>query len=619
MHFSAHIISPVEINGTGEMKSMSKSRSRNCAWSVGMHALVAAALVACGGGGDSRGETLASNATLETSAAAETAATAGSSTAAQATEAMAQSDIAKPFRNAAVLSDEKPSAADELAVKAETAVAVGKMDEHAADKEIPFVVHGAPEEESAEISAMTLQAVPDVGGVSLGAAGSAGGAANAGVVIAGGASVAIGQVPVGGSGPIAIKDPVVGREGVKVTIKPDPPAPAPGPLLRWIVTSDPQYPWIDQCPGCNELVEGERLVDEQYRSINSYAAGTKVDAMFINGDLTAFGHPWQVAVMDSKVRSLNVKVFPGLGNHDIQNNAGVCWLNQCLIRSVYWYDRMVREAGVNQYDATYSEWYEFPQIVHSLTGSLAYMKEFGNVRVLQLNNYPEYEVRGEGQSDWYTFGAKDKIKISSTLYWLEHQLASARAAGKVVVVMMHKPNSKENSQFGALMEQYGVTAIFAGHVHSQVGEAGPNGGTRQFLSGSASYRSYLIVEFDDAASKMHVLKVENNDPQAAKRIASVDYKSERKSNLPRIMSGSRAVEVNVINNGGYSAQYRLTYALDGRAHEYWADLQLGNQQTWTVPAGARDVYLFARAYTGVLWSKWNTIYNTPITTESDVA
>ena len=46
-------------------------------------------------------------------------------------------------------------------------------------------------------------------------------------------------------------------------------------------------------------------------------------AFLINGDLTAYGHPWQWLKYEGQFGRSSiggVRMYPGLGNHDYQNN-----------------------------------------------------------------------------------------------------------------------------------------------------------------------------------------------------------------------------------------------------------------------------------------------------------
>jgi len=79
-----------------------------------------------------------------------------------------------------------------------------------------------------------------------------------------------------------------------------------------IVTSDPQYPWTTRTDARLPESDAERdarsraLIEEQYRSIAAYRAARPGQdiPVFINGDLTAYGHGWQRDVMARLLRIL---------------------------------------------------------------------------------------------------------------------------------------------------------------------------------------------------------------------------------------------------------------------------------------------------------------------------
>jgi cytolysin (calcineurin-like family phosphatase) len=86
---------------------------------------------------------------------------------------------------------------------------------------------------------------------------------------------------------------------------------------------------------------------------------------------------------------------------------------------------------------------------------------------------------------------------------------------------MHKPDewiasTEERDRFKAMIQQYEVSAVFAGHHHSRSGPYDRNsffGTVPLFLSGSASQRHYLIAEVDRNAGRLNVMLVSQNDWQ----------------------------------------------------------------------------------------------------------
>lgn len=66
-----------------------------------------------------------------------------------------------------------------------------------------------------------------------------------------------------------------------------------------IFSSDPQYPWSEQPKSEEQTKEdSKKEISSQYKSMTKLASdsasGTRVNAVIVNGDLTAFGHGWQL-------------------------------------------------------------------------------------------------------------------------------------------------------------------------------------------------------------------------------------------------------------------------------------------------------------------------------------
>lgn len=97
----------------------------------------------------------------------------------------------------------------------------------------------------------------------------------------------------------------------------------------FVFTSDPQYPWTKRTDeGLSEdqgwaKQESETRIRAQYSSINQAhnTYGKQLKAVFINGDLTAFGHYWQLQTMYPLFRILTPPYYLGLGNHDYKNGS----------------------------------------------------------------------------------------------------------------------------------------------------------------------------------------------------------------------------------------------------------------------------------------------------------
>lgn len=304
--------------------------------------------------------------------------------------------------------------------------------------------------------------------------------------------------------------------------------------MNWVFSSDPQYPWTEKSDSGEEESKSQLhqrsrfLIDAQYSDIADFRAahgGARAVPVMINGDMTAYGHSSErnvvFGLLDEKLEGL---YDYGLGNHDYVNNVDDCFLNLCAGDSIgmlikrYWssgdMDLTARDVGG----------------VLTYFGSLAYSRAFGDVHVIQLNNEPSYTVDFDAGS-LLTFNRKS-FRVSDSFEWLEANLASARAAGKIIIVNMHdthdwKGGVPDRQRFRALIERFGVTAVFAGHLHNEPGEYFSStafGSVPVFLSGSASEQTYLTADFSSDLKTLTVSVVRDNDWRARTVESVVDVR-----------------------------------------------------------------------------------------------
>lgn len=316
-------------------------------------------------------------------------------------------------------------------------------------------------------------------------------------------------------------------------------------IQTMIVTSDPQYPWTDRTDARRPESESERdsrseaLITEQYRSIAAYRANRPGEdiPVFVNGDLTAYGHSNERSVMARLLPLLGDNVHLGLGNHDYQNNirqddGSGCYNNGCARDSIGDLVRHVtNKAGKVSFDFSVT-----PGVFTTVyEGSLAYAvnaRGLDRVLSIQLNNYPDYKVSFE-TTEGVTTGRYD---IDSSLSWLNN-LIEARLDKPVFgdwkdreydfgIVHMHDPTAFSRD-FARLVTNADVAAIFAGHLHQDMGPYGTLGNVPVFLSGSASQRTYLIVEHDTDAGVLRVYGVRENNPERKQLIDTVPVHRNR--------------------------------------------------------------------------------------------
>lgn len=296
-----------------------------------------------------------------------------------------------------------------------------------------------------------------------------------------------------------------------------------------VFASDPQYPWTPYSDDKEDMPEtanralSRDLIEAQYKSIADLrkAHPDQDVPVMINGDMTAYGHGWQ---RDYLYRTLDALLdgdyYFGLGNHDYQNNIGNCFNNGCARDSLFdLHGRMQAKVDSMALYIEKTGWNE------TWVGSLAYSKRFGDVQLIQLNNAPTYQA---SFSAWQGVKTYD-FRINGSLDWLEAQLKRARADNMTIVLNMHKPNGWQTSaedlrRFRTMINTYGVSAVFAGHLHKYGGryyEADYFGAVPLFLSGSASQRTYLTAEIDREKRHMRVSKVADNDWANRKELAVI--------------------------------------------------------------------------------------------------
>lgn len=263
-----------------------------------------------------------------------------------------------------------------------------------------------------------------------------------------------------------------------------------------IFASDTQYPWVD--PSGRQLTESqvqdesERYNKQMVAAMNRIFAepGTNVRGGIINGDLTAFGHPWQLNKFKEMYGSDKLKfpLFLGLGNHDYANNVDDCYNNRCATGMVDYMIEHIQNNSASSFDYSTSG--------YRVSGSLAYSWDIGNIHFIQLHNYPAYTRKFT--TTFWTY------EIKSSMEWLRKDLASAREQQKFIIINMHdatdhfpKEHKAEYDEFVKLVDIYKVSAVFAGHFHHLSGYQKRIGNALLFLSGAASYRTFLLGRFVD--------------------------------------------------------------------------------------------------------------------------
>lgn len=394
-----------------------------------------------------------------------------------------------------------------------------------------------------------------------------------------------------------------------------------------MISSDPQYPWYDNTlpTGLTKESEkesnSERQIKEQYESMNSLAderiaSAFPVRGVVVNGDLTAFGHGWQMDKYKELFGKLKLPFFPGLGNHDYENNVNDCSNNNCATRMVdYMYAWLKLNAGILNYDFTENSYYKFPELRVDYSGSLSYSLNLSKVHLVQLHNYPSYT------KEWDSWNAgaarRDFYYIRPAFYWLMNDLAIARNRGDIIIVCLHDYHDKfvdpGLSEFNQIMKLYGVSAVFSGHIHSDCRLIGTIDGTSipHFRSGSASFQDYLVADIDPEKKTMTVRK------RACPWQGKYDFTGDQWAvalndtiPYPPLVVPPKEGFVIFYNDGGFEAKFKLTYkyGVQEVTNETGKVLKTSKRKLY-IPAFATDITVMGEENTGLVWEGWREVFN----------
>jgi cytolysin (calcineurin-like family phosphatase) len=297
-----------------------------------------------------------------------------------------------------------------------------------------------------------------------------------------------------------------------------------------VFASDPQYPWTDKTDSGeaeSQSVKEERsraLIESQFSDIASFRKNFSTSPenipVMINGDITAYGHGWQRSWLRPVLNKyFGSQVFYGLGNHDYEKND--CFSESCAAGSITDFEEHHRDK-VQNLDLKISG----SAVNRLYSGSLAYSRDVGDVHLVQLHNEPTYSVQISHFLNPTTFD------IKNSLDWLEEDLKAARKKGQIIILNMHKPsrwqgNDEQIKRFTRIIEDYKVTAVFAGHLHTRAGrfwQANNFGSVPVYLSGAASQQTYLIASFSKDRKRLDISKVENNNWPSRRVVDTIPVK-----------------------------------------------------------------------------------------------
>ena len=285
--------------------------------------------------------------------------------------------------------------------------------------------------------------------------------------------------------------------------------------------SDPQYPWSCKTEGenCDDREQAWQENINQVDSLNALQddlGSAHLAGLVINGDLTAFGHDWQLdAYRELYHERLRMTVYPGLGNHDMANNVDDCFENRCATRMMQYLKNHVGTLNVRSFDYHDSgTYYQFPSLKRKYSKSFAYSWDVGNIHFVQLNNYPTYTANWNG---WiFNKARRDYYQIESARQWLIDDLEQASREGKHIILNYHIAGFTDD--IIDILRQYKVSAIFAGHIHQYIGQVGFYTlenfyGVGQhlpvFLGGAVVFQKYMLVHF---MADQFAVSIVNSEP-----------------------------------------------------------------------------------------------------------
>jgi len=306
-----------------------------------------------------------------------------------------------------------------------------------------------------------------------------------------------------------------------------------------VVTSDPQYPWTDVTDegGDTDPALAEKLVREQYESIAAFRQAHPLQhiPVIINGDLTSNGIVFEHQVMHELLGILGKNYYLGLGNHDYENNLtnhGACRFAYCATGSLDLLTRHVKSLGDRVLAFDLRTRAEGARVVNEGSWAYAFKADGWKDSVhLQLNNAHDYTAE---MSTYGNLLQAKQYRVTASTQWLLDQSRSAIETGEArfTFIHVHKPEGWDASwreperSLAAKAAAAGVKAIFSGHYHKDMGVQFIHMGNGMFMphftSGSASQRTYLIVEHWRNAGKVKVYGVSENAPSKMRLLHEID-------------------------------------------------------------------------------------------------
>tara|TARA_B100001059_G_C17822061_1_gene578932 strand:- start:313 stop:2184 length:1872 start_codon:yes stop_codon:yes gene_type:complete len=371
----------------------------------------------------------------------------------------------------------------------------------------------------------------------------------------------------------------------------------------FLVTSDPQLTCGENCNLSKD--ESKSRVYAQYKLFSENYSD--VDALIINGDLTEFGHKREWKDFEDSIKNLNIPYYYGLGNHDITNNLNDCSQNHCVIRSFKkFHDHVNNKKNIKSYDALHASGYENGAIEETLEGSLSYSVDFGDVVLIQLNDF-EPENNPIKIDQFSTAHGSKRYKIDRfqdpEYLWLENQLYDARKNNKIVVFNQHRRNA-DAGNLSNLLSKYNVKLRFSGHYHYNLGKSS-NG---FYESGSTATGTYLKLDINTRDKKARIYKSTGNNTVNLELIEEI-YLDVSADDIEKPIPLSKVVKVK--NEGGYLSYVWVDYLdADGNSvSKKSPKLSLGNTYMINIPGGSTNLRVRSESKTGLVWEPYRVIFD----------
>ena len=277
------------------------------------------------------------------------------------------------------------------------------------------------------------------------------------------------------------------------------------------IGSDPQLYCKENC---HQVLTDAEAKEKVRNTLALMVANSDVNAIFINGDLTEYGHPheWS-AFFDVLSQSYGkAPTYWGLGNHDYINNNHDTHQNRAYVHSMVNMWAHLTDLTSSVYDATVTNNNDW--VIH---GSLGYAVDLGDVYYIQLNDQQVDSGYWDSKNqDYDTYDYNDTSGLCCSFYgsnlssaktFLQQQLEFAAQHDKIVVIGKHRPTL--STDMAEIIKSYNVKLLFAGHYHYI--ETDFDQGLTFYNSGSMAKGSYLNLTINKTLRTANIVSMKTSD------------------------------------------------------------------------------------------------------------